>query len=83
MATEPTYIPGESLYSAVIRLGIAHDSHESDLYIEDTDLARHVLGHFKTQHENARRFTHQIHRVPWIDVPFAYDPFWERRRVAR
>lgn len=71
------YHDGETLYSAVKRLGIEHDSHESDLYLPVTPQVQALLRLYKLR---ATVFTHTTKHVAWYDVPFMYAPFWEQRQ---
>lgn len=71
-----------TLFEAIQAIGIPFDNHESDLYLPDTPEARAVLAQFPQANANATRFTNR--RPPnageqWIDVPFAYEPFWEEK----
>jgi len=59
------------------------DHHESDLYLKATPEARRILKEW--QEESGRNggvtyFTSQIDGARWMDIPFAYDPFWARRK---
>lgn len=70
----------ESAYDAIRRAGIPTDHHESDLYVLDTPEARQIL----SQHgRRYTRFLSNTDRKVWLDVPFAYAPFWARRAGAR
>lgn len=58
--------------------GIAMDSHESDLYVADSPQAREIIG------RHGYRFTTFRNEAPphvgevWLDVPFAFLPWWEK-----
>ena len=52
------------------------DHHASDLYVLDTPVARLVIRQFGL---NSSSFTSQIDGKRWLDVPFAYEPFWEKK----
>ncbi len=72
-----------SVYQKAKAAGLQIDSHESDLYLKDSPEAQKIL-----REENAttaRRFISQVDGLMWWDVPFEFDPFWERvaNRVAR
>jgi len=70
MATEK-----KSLHAECLMLALNVDSHESDLYIEDTPAARKLVtfhGH------EIKSFISPIDGKSWLDVPFAYEPFWEK-----
>ena len=69
-----------TLFRAIVALGVEHDHHESDLYIPDTPRTRAL----------ATRYGHRFTRFRsnrddsfWLDIPFAYDPWWEQRRRPR
>ncbi len=66
----------QSLYLEVVAAGIPVHNHESDLYIPDTEAARAILARYPTKAANAKRFENQVEGGTWIDVPFAFDPFW-------
>lgn len=68
-----------TLYETLQSAGCEMDSHESDLYVRATAEATTILKRFPTQWENARAFTSQIDGKLWYDVPFAFQPWWERR----
>ena len=53
------------------------DHHESDLYVLDTPIARLVIRQFGL---NSTGFTSQIDKKRWLDVPFAYEPFWKKKQ---
>lgn len=63
----------QDVYAALTKAGIKTDSHESDLYALDTPEARrivHACGyrlHPFTSTDGGR----------WLDLPFAYTPFWK------
>ena len=71
--------PGETLYQALVAAGVPVDHHESDLYCQATKAALDILKRFPVQRGNARTFVHRQLAQLWIDVPFAYDPWWEAR----
>jgi len=84
-AAADTAAPVESLYQAVIRLGIDHDHHESDLYLPATAQVCTLLKTYKIEPYTpaAPSFRHAVHGTRWLDVPFKYDPWWEARRAQR
>lgn len=57
--------------------GLKIDSHESDLYIEDSVKAREILT--RNKHYSFRSFFSRIDKMWWLDVACAYDPFWEKK----
>ncbi len=68
-----------TLYGALVAAGAQIDSHESDLYVEATPEVARILAEFPTECENARTFRSQIDGRLWWDVPFAFQPWWDRR----
>lgn len=69
----------DSLFSRIIAAGISYDSHESDLYLPDTPEVRAILADFPLEKSNARPFRSLVDGKPWLDVPFAFLPYWEAR----
>lgn len=70
-----------SLYEALILAGIEVENHESNLYFPRTEQTLAILKQFPLQKANAETFTNQAtpHKgEAWIDVPFAYKPFWDK-----
>ena len=73
-----------TLYESLKAAGIETDHHESDLYFPATQSSREILARFPLQKSNARPFVNQVSGGVWIDVPFAWDPYWERvARISR
>jgi hypothetical protein len=67
-----------SLYTDCVAAGLKIDSHESDLYIKDGYEARKlVVDNGKVT--LMKEFVSEIDGKPWIEVPFAYDPYWEKK----
>jgi hypothetical protein len=69
-------------YAEVVRRGIPHDSHESDLYIPVTPETEEMVRGYPSR-SNVTRFRSNIDGKMWFDVPFAYTPWWERRQGKR
>lgn len=71
-----------SLYDEIKAAGIPFANHESDLYFRDCPEAREILARYPTSKTNAQGFINQAppHKGErWLDVPFAYLPWWEKR----
>lgn len=64
-----------SVYRELVAAGCEVDHHESDLYARATPRANAIIAAHAV---NAVRFASAIDGSPWWDLPFAYDPFWER-----
>ena len=71
-----------TLYERLNAAGCELNSHESDLYVKDTTTARKIIEEFnesrRTRH-SISRFRHQVTDEWWIDIPFAFDPWWQKR----
>ena len=70
-----------TLFQKIVAAGIDFDHHESDLYIENTSVAMEILKSFPLNKKNARDFISETDGEAWIDVPFAYEYWWIKRRV--
>lgn len=65
------------LFEAIKAAEIPYASHESDLYIKRTEESVTILQRYQFR-ENVRSFKNNIDGLPWFDVPFAYQPFWDK-----
>ena len=72
----------DHVYYALLETGAKTDHHESDLYIEDTPAVREVLKKYKLDRQ-AQPFKDNTDGTPWLDVPFAYLPFWFKKNGSR
>jgi hypothetical protein len=68
-----------SLYSQIVAAGIPTDHHESDLYVLDTPAARRILAAHDQKWTRFRDTSGEKQGEDWLEVPFAYDPFWEEK----
>lgn len=72
-----------NLYEEIKAAGIPYANHESDLYIPATPETRAILARHPDQNKTATTF---INQAPphvgerWLDVPFAFSPWWEARQ---
>ena len=56
------------------------DSHESDLYLKDTPEARRIVEEWREESGRDGFVTYfHIDGAQWMDIPFAFDPFWEAK----
>jgi hypothetical protein len=72
-----------SLYEELVAAGFPLSNHFSDLYFPDTPQTRAILDRHPVQKTNATNFVNQAPLNKgqlWIDVPFAFDPWWNRLR---
>lgn len=68
-----------SLYSKCISQGLKTDHYESDLYIEHSSKAAKLVNQYT---QNSILFIDNIDNKLWIEVPFAYTPFYENKNLG-
>lgn len=68
------------LYADCLAAGLETDNHESDLYIKDCTKARALLDKYGLPE---KPFTSQIDGKSWLEVPFMYTPFWEKKKEVQ
>ncbi len=66
-----------TLFEEIVSRGIPYANHESDLYIPATDETRALVK--QCRHSTPSAFVNEVEGGLWLDVPFAYDPWWQRR----
>lgn len=67
-----------SLYTDLIEAGQPVSNHYSDLYCPVNEVTRGLLA--KHNITTATIFKNQVEGGLWHDVPFQYEPFWEKRK---
>jgi hypothetical protein len=72
-----------SIYEAAKSAGLRIDSHESDLYLFPAGTARTIVRNVGTKEQIATAcpFVASDGEL-WLEVPFAYEPFWANRKEA-
>lgn len=72
-------IQTESVYQKLIKVMKTNEvsHHESDLYVKVTDVSSNIINEYKFK-RNVSTFISQLTGSPWYEIPFAYDPFYER-----
>jgi hypothetical protein len=68
-----------TLFAELLAAGVPTASHESDLYFPATPATRAILARHPVAKSVASGFVNQVEGGVWIDVPFAYDPWWHNR----
>jgi hypothetical protein len=63
---------------ALRKAKIKIDNHASDLYFVQSKQSMRILDQYPAAKKSANRF-HGTDNQQWIEVPFAYDPWWEAR----
>lgn len=72
----------QSLYAELKAAGVSMDNHESDLYVPVNLQTTAILAKYPTQKSNARTFKSNIDGVLTYDIPFAYEPFWDKKQAV-
>ena len=67
-----------TIYTDLRGAGIPLDNHESDLYVLDGPTTRAILKRYRAV--LGHPFISQVDGRQWLEIPFAYDPFWEAKR---
>lgn len=65
------------IYPALLKAGATMDNHESDLYVLIDDISRPILDQHSPM--GATKFRSELDGKLWMDIPFAYLPYWERK----
>jgi hypothetical protein len=65
-----------TLYNELKEAGIPLDSHSSDLYFKISPASLAILEKYPLEKRNSRPFRSQIDKEMWMDVPFAFIPWW-------
>ncbi len=68
----------QSLYQQLVAINAEIANHYSDLYVRNTPEALKLVKHSGKVYSF---FTNQREGGTWIDVPFAYDPHWEKKQA--
>ena len=66
-----------SVYQKLKDAGCKMDSHESDLYVENTEVSQAII---KECGHKLRLFRSCIDQALWISIPSQYEPYWNRKR---
>ena len=64
------------LYDELHAAGCEMDGRYSDLYVRPTRKAREILSRYPTERANSHTFQADDGSGMWIEVPFAYAPYW-------
>jgi len=69
-----------SLYDELKAAGCPMDSHESDLYVYASPEAVAILERHPERRSVTKFYTDTVEPVGWwLDIPFAYAPWWRKR----
>jgi hypothetical protein len=65
------------IYEEAQKLGVEIDHHASDLYIPVTPKTKKLIEQYEYR-SIVKIFQNQIDGKSWYDIPFAYQPFWNK-----
>ena len=68
-----------SLYTDLLAAGVQCSNHQSDLYFPVTDETAAILAKYPKQKAIAQTFRSNIDGILCFDVPFGFDPYWEKK----
>lgn len=68
-----------SLYEEIKASGVEFGNHYSDLYFLSTPETKAILAKYPLEKGNATTFVSHRDKKLWIDVPFAFLPYWEAK----
>jgi len=66
-----------TLYDKLKEAGCQMDNHESDLYVESTEVSQAIIKEFGMK---GKPFISRIDQAVWLDIPFQFQPYWDRKR---
>ncbi|MFA5385596.1 MAG: hypothetical protein WC364_13255 [Eubacteriales bacterium] len=67
------------IYQEMKNAEIEIDHHESDLYVPCNQKTKAILNQYQYR-ENVIVYTNKQDGKLWYDIPFAYSPYWEKRK---
>jgi hypothetical protein len=70
--------PDATLYDALVEAGCRIDNHESDFYVLATGKALAIVAQFVDK----PLYFRGTDGLPWVEVPFAYQPYWRAKQRA-
>lgn len=53
-------------------------NYESDLYLKVTQVSEKLIAEYEFK-ESVRKFFSKVDKSYWFDIPFAFDPFWNKK----
>ena len=68
-----------TIYQDMKNAKIKYRSHESDLYVLKTPRSTEIVDSYYFK-QNVRTFTNSNDGQIWYNIPFAFDPFWDRKK---
>lgn len=75
----------QSLYARLLKAGCKIDNHESDLYVQNSQIARDIITAYNKEHKYShpikfKMFKSNLDGDSWLDIPFMYSPYWDKKQ---
>ena len=67
-----------TLFQELTAAGCEIDNHESDLFVKDSPVSRSIIRRHSDSEDKRVLFRSTLDNEMWWDIPFAYDPFWQK-----
>jgi hypothetical protein len=68
------------IYQELLAAGVPIDNHESDLYVPVNEVTHTIVARYEHR-TNVTTFVNQVTGAHSYDIPFAYSPFWDRKKA--
>lgn len=68
-----------SIYTEAKAKGLDIGSHQSDLYLPFCKESARILNGYPVARANTTTFVERDSGRRWFSIPFAFDPYWEKR----
>jgi len=68
-----------TIYEKIMKAGIEFSSHESDLYVLKTPESEKIISGYKFK--SIVSVFYGTDKRMWYDIPFAYDPYWQKKYI--
>jgi len=65
------------IYEEMMKADVPISSWQSDLYAKVCEDSVAIVNNYVFK-DNVKMFFSQVDNEVWFDIPFAYDPFWDR-----
>jgi len=68
----------KDIYEELKNRGIPISSYNSDLYVVVTNETKEIIDNYEFKY-NVTKFVDSVDGLLKYDIPFAFNPYWERR----
>lgn len=69
----------QAVYDQVVAAGVKTSNHCSDLYAEVTEESTAIIKNYAFKNQ-VTTFINALDGKLWYDIPFAFSPYWEKRK---